>query len=117
MDLANRLARIDGAAIPLSEMPSWEGLARKLREGEELILGIRPEHITIHATEMPQAFPGELYVTQPLGTETIVIVRVGDKTVSIRLFTDEPPHLSGQVWLKPDPHRIFLYRSDGGLVE
>jgi hypothetical protein len=58
-----------------------------------------------------------MYVTQPLGTETIVIVRVGDKNVSIRLFTDEPPKLSGRVWLKPDPHRMFLYRASGELVE
>ncbi len=31
----------------------------------------------------------------------------GDETVSVRLFADEPPQISGRVWLKPDPGRIF----------
>lgn len=117
LDLANKQVRIDGAAVSLQGVPEWNTLATRLRDSEDLILGIRPEHITLHPTEQPQAFPGEMYVSQPLGAESLLILRVGDKSVSVRLFTDEPPRFSGRVWLEPDAKRIFLYRAGGELVE
>ena len=116
LDLANRQVRVNAAGLRLDSVPHWEHLATRVHDGEELILGIRPEHLTLHASETPQAFPGELYVTQPLGAESLVILQVGDKTVSVRLFTDEPPRLARRVWIQPDPNRIFFYRSSGELI-
>ncbi len=117
LDLANKQAHLDGAVIGLQSIPEWNAFATRLRDGEELILGIRPEHITLHSTETPQSFPGKMYVSQPLGAESLLILRVGDKSVSVRLFTDEPPRFSDRVWLEPDPKRLFLYRTSGELVE
>ncbi len=53
------------------------------------MLGIRPENITLHNEPVPMAFPGEMYVTQPLGAETLLLLQVGSSNVSVRLFTDE----------------------------
>ncbi|MCL4487726.1 MAG: ABC transporter ATP-binding protein [Chloroflexi bacterium] len=117
LDLAHNQVTLDGAAITLSHLPNWASLSKKLREGEELFFGIRPENIQLSATEIPAAFPGQIYVVQPLGSETITVVQVGDKEISVRLFTDEPPKLSGRVWLQPAPNRIYLYRANGELVE
>lgn len=117
LDLPNKQVRVDGAALDIRRIPQLGALSAHAHDGEELILGIRPEHITLHPTVTEQAFPGEMYVTQPLGAETLVIVRVAERSVSVRIFTDEPPALSGKVWLRPDPLRIFLYRSNGELVE
>ncbi len=117
LNLPNKQVRVDSVALDLTRVPQFGSLAAHAHDGEDLILGIRPEHITLHPTETPQAFPGEMYVTQPLGAETLVILRVGEQSVSVRLFTDEPPPLSGRVWLRPDPLRIFLYRASGELVK
>jgi hypothetical protein len=38
------------------------------------------------------------------------MLQVGKTTVSVRLFTDEPPRYEGQVWAEPDPQRIFLWQ-------
>jgi ABC-type sugar transport system ATPase subunit len=116
LDLADRQIRVNGAALSLDGIPQWDTLATRLHEGEELILGVRPEHLTLHAQETSPAFPGEVYVTEPLGAESLVILLVGDKTVSVRLFTDEPPRLPRRVWIRVDPNRIFLYRASGKLV-
>ncbi len=117
LDLAHKQVRVNGATLSVGSVPQWSDLAARARDGEDLILGIRPEHMTLHTTETDQAFPGEMYVTQPLGAESLLILRVGDKSVSVRLFTDEPPPLTGKVWIKPDPKRIFFYRASGELVE
>ncbi len=117
LDLPNKQVRVDSTPLGIDTVPQWNVLRERARDGEDLILGIRPENMTLHPTETPRASPGELYVTQPLGAETLVILRVGDISVSVRLFTDEPPRLSGPVWIEPDPLRLFFYRANGELIQ
>ncbi len=117
LDRARQRIVVNDAPLDLQGMPDWNQVAAQAQEGEELFLGVRPEHLTLHTRAMAQAFPAQMYVTQPLGAESLVIVRVGDKPVSVRLFTDEPPELSGDVWLQPDSRRVFLYHANGELVE
>jgi ABC-type sugar transport system ATPase subunit len=116
LDLAKRQVQINGSQIDVSQVSQINGIKTLVSEGENLSLGIRPEHISLYAEETAQAFPAELYVTQPLGSEVLVTLQVAETTVSVRLFTDEPPELPRRVWLKPDPKRILLYRTDGNLV-
>jgi ABC-type sugar transport system ATPase subunit len=89
-----------------------ERVPADLPTGEELVLGIRPEHISLSDTESPHLIRGQVYAVQPLGAETLVTLQVGETSVSVRLFTDEPP-LSGQMWFRPDPDRIHVFRTSG----
>ena len=84
--------------------------------GESLTLGIRPEHIRIESSSTPDGIPGSVYVLQTLGSESLVIVRVGEHLISVRLFGDEVPELPPQVWLVPDYTRAFFYDADGELA-
>ncbi len=117
LDVAKQQLRIGEAVLHLGNLARWNDLVKQCHDGEELILGIRPEHVTLHPTESADAFPGDVYAVQPLGAESLVILRVGDRTVSVRLFTDEPPSYSGRVWLEPDLKHLFFYRTSGELVE
>lgn len=82
--------------------------------GVEFTLGIRPEDITVETT--PGDVRAEHYVTQPLGGETLIVVRVGNHLVSIREFEGEPPDLPEQVWLAFDSTHMFFYGEDGELI-
>lgn len=93
-----------------------ERVPADLSSGDEVTLGIRPEHLTLTEVETPQAIPGEVYVVQPLGTETLINLLVDGVTVSVRIFSDEPPELPEQVWLQPDLERLRLYRANGELA-
>ena len=86
------------------------------KAGETLLLGIRPEHIRIETQATPEGIPGEVYVEQILGSESLIIVHVGEHLVSVRLFGDEIPQLPQQVWLVPDYSRAFFYRESGELA-
>ncbi|ABL78563.1 ABC transporter ATP-binding protein [Thermofilum pendens] len=44
----------------------------------EVIFGIRPEHITVSKQEFPGSFAAEVFVTEPLGSETIIDFKHGD---------------------------------------
>lgn len=97
---------VDGAKLPTS-----------LTAGGHFTLGIRPEHIRILTEPAPHAAKGTLYVTQTLGGEALVIVRVGDQLVTVRLFEDEAPPLPEDVYLTFDPDRLFFYGPDGQVLQ
>ncbi len=86
------------------------------QRGEMLMLGVRPEHIHIETAPTPEGIRGDVYVMQTLGSESLVVVRVGDHLVSVRVFGDDPPDLPAQVWLVPDYTRAFFYGEDGELA-
>ncbi len=91
-------------------------LMNTLATKSQVTLGIRPEHITILTEPAPNAIPAQLYVTQTLGGEALVIAYVGEQLVSIRIFEDVAPELPEQVYLHFDPDRLFFYDEDEKLV-
>ncbi len=115
LDLAHKQVLVNSDPFPLQDIPQWANVVKQLSNGEKLYLGIRPEHIRLHTEQVPMSLAGEMYVTQPLGAETLVILQVGETSVSVRLFTDEPPFYKGRVWIQPDARRIFFYRNSGEL--
>lgn len=86
------------------------------RRDETLMLGVRPEHIRIETSPTEEGIEGSVYVIQTLGGESLVVVRVGEHLVSVRIFGDEVPELPTQVWLVPDYEHAFFYGADGELV-
>jgi ABC-type sugar transport system ATPase subunit len=83
---------------------------------ETLTLGIRPEHIRIETAPTAEGIRGDVYVVQTLGSESLIIARVGEHLISVRVFGDEAPELPPQVWLVPDYMRAFFYGADGELL-
>lgn len=81
-----------------------------------LTLGIRPEHIRIETSPTPEGIAGQLYVVQTLGSESLVVVHVGDHLVSVRVFGDDVPRLPRDLWLVPDYTRAFFYDETGDLI-
>jgi multiple sugar transport system ATP-binding protein len=93
-----------------------EKLPKQLRAGEKMTLGIRPEHISIHTAEQEKSIPAELYVTQALGGESLIIVKLGEQLLSIRRFEDEVPDFPKQLWLSFEAERLFFYNNEGDLL-
>lgn len=84
--------------------------------GKARTLGIRPEHISVHHETQPNSIPAELYVTQSLGGESLIIVKLGEQLVSVRVFEDEVPDLPQQLWLTFDARRMFFYDERGDIL-
>ncbi|NPV66892.1 MAG: ABC transporter ATP-binding protein [Anaerolineae bacterium] len=116
LDIAQGVLVVDSNQAPLDLGLLRERIRVALKDGDSLTLGVRPENITLGAEPGPAAIPGKIYVTQPLGGETLVNVEVGDQLVSVRIFTEELPPLPEQVWLTLDLARTFLYGPDGERI-
>ncbi|AEH51532.1 ABC transporter ATP-binding protein [Pseudothermotoga thermarum] len=94
--------------LPLEQKFSFEKLGEKY-----LMLGFRPEHVKLSSEPGPYAIPGHLYAIQPLGAETLITLQVGTSLVSVRLFTDQPPTFSNQMYIHLNPNRIYIFAETG----
>ncbi len=79
-----------GFSIEASE-PWFTGSAAAGRSDNELTLGIRPEHLKLYpagASGVANLVPGKIYIVEPLGTEIIYDVEIGDRIVRVKALTD-----------------------------
>src|SRR5439155_20020044 len=82
----------------------------------ELVLGFRPEHAQITMRGAPDSFAGEIYVVEPLGSETLVSVKVGADRVNVRVWSDFQGQIGDQCGVRPDASRTVLFETDSGQL-
>ena len=118
-------ARIEGTNAVLDcgffevRLDSQYAEALSRLSGSELVLGIRPHHIKIFKNKEPNTtFDGEVFAVEPLGTETVVDIRVGDNIY--KAVTD--PYFSARigdriyVWLDTDHIHVFDKKSGIAVI-
>ncbi len=82
-------ARIGSAEIRLDE-------ATASQAGRDVIVGIRPEHVTLEQGAETSALPIELDLVEPLGSEALLHARFGDDNLVFKTETQgDIRHLSG----------------------
>lgn len=96
---------IDGVFTTTVGPIPLEGLAAEL-EGQELVLGIRPEHLVIDGRH---GFPAEVVVVEPTGADTQINVRFAGKEL-VCVFHDRVVPEPGEtlnLGLKPGRYMLF----------
>ena len=116
-----RLTRQDGRVLALldsgqarCELPL--GVAADELEGREIILGVRPEQISLGAAEgngMP-AIRAEVQVTEPTGPDLLVFVTLNQTKVCCRLAPDVACRVGDSLNLQFDPARVLLFDAGSG---
>jgi multiple sugar transport system ATP-binding protein len=81
--------------------------------GRRVIFGVRPEHLTHHDPTRTRREVGlieaPVEVVEPTGSETIVIVRLGEREVTARFEPDEAPTVGATVTLAVDMAKVCLF--------
>ncbi|MBI6897661.1 sn-glycerol-3-phosphate ABC transporter ATP-binding protein UgpC [Pseudomonas putida] len=116
-----RLTKQDGRVLALldsgqarCELPL--GVAADELEGREIILGVRPEQITLGA-EQGNGLPGiraEVQVTEPTGPDLLVFVTLNQTKVCCRLAPDVACRVGDSLNLQFDPARVLLFDAGSG---
>ena len=80
----------------------------------KVLLGARPQHMLIHregelSANGRNVIPGTVYITEPLGAEQLVRVRVGKEIVQILTGDDFKVGLDEEVLLEVESDRFFLF--------
>jgi ABC-type sugar transport system ATPase subunit len=109
----------DGSRIAIGQASAavpgeWRG-AFAARGGQEIVLGVRPEHWRLVAPGADAtALAGRVAVKEPLGNETLVHVDTAAGEVVVRLAQAEPPAVEEPVALVPDPAQLHAFDPASG---
>ena len=82
--------------------------------GDAVILGARPEYVSVSPTELPDSLGGTVRVLENLGVDSLVTVEVGDLLVKATVPEERVPAVGDHVWLQPAQGRLLVYRQDDG---
>jgi len=75
-----------------------------------VILGIRPEDIKIHMEKNSDTvIESKIYVTEPLGNETIVDVKLGKDIIKVIADADFSGQIGQKIWLEISSSNLHLF--------
>lgn len=66
------------------DVTEWQGLIRERTSDSSVVLGVRPEDLSITNEETAEGITGEVYVIEPLGSELIINIRVGEAMIKVK---------------------------------
>jgi multiple sugar transport system ATP-binding protein len=94
-------------------LPISDDISRIIKENATssgLILGVRPEGISLGKRRTPEKFvEAEVYVTEPLGSELIVDLKVGDNLVKVKAAADFAVSIGEKVWIGFNKEKMHLF--------
>jgi multiple sugar transport system ATP-binding protein len=97
----------NGTAVALP--PEWSHYVGVARPGEEVVLGIRPEDVSILDHEDQRSIPAEVYVSEALGNETLVRLQMNGQALVARADAAFEPEIGTRVWVQPNLARAHLF--------
>jgi multiple sugar transport system ATP-binding protein len=97
----------------------WASILQQY-DGRSLLLGIRPEHLSI-GVPAPKNLSVQVDLVEALGNETFLSVHLTDATASapnlqVRIPPDRPVRMGDQLWLSIATDKIHLFDSQSGLA-
>lgn len=76
----------------------------------EFILGVRPQQISIHRKpKMPESIETEVYAIEPLGSETLIDLKIGDKIIKVVTSEEYIGRIGDKAWINIDTNKIYLF--------
>ena len=91
-----------------------ETIRAQVSAGDTVILGVRPEYVSVSPTELPDSLTGTVRVLENLGVDSLVTIVVGDLRVQATVPEERVPAVGDRIWLVPDQRRLLAYRQDDG---
>ena len=77
-------------------------------------LGFRPEHASLVEAAAGGSLPGEIYVVEPLGNETLVTIKLADALVNIRQPADFSMPIGSPCGVRPAGRHLHLFDDKTG---
>jgi multiple sugar transport system ATP-binding protein len=84
--------------------------------GEEFVLGIRPEDITIERKEKKDAIQGEVFTLEPLGAEVIVDIKIDETIFKVKEKATFRAKVGEKLWLTLRKNKICIFDKKTGTT-
>jgi multiple sugar transport system ATP-binding protein len=97
-----------------SDNQSVQKVLQSETNGKGVIVGIRPEDLKIHLTKPDDrsAVATEIFVTEPLGNETIVAVKLGDTVFKVIDEPDFEGKPKQAIWIELNTSKLHLFHHE-----
>jgi multiple sugar transport system ATP-binding protein len=110
--VANGGFSIDTLNIPLANYK----FAKTPGEGQDSVLGVRPEHISVgeDARKQPFSIESEIEIVEPMGSETIAWTKIGGQSFTFRADSELDLQPGQKVAIGFDPGRGSVFSAASG---
>jgi multiple sugar transport system ATP-binding protein len=90
-------------------LPDW--LRKRVDRGQaaELVLGVRPEDLSVSTRPLDGSIPGKMYMVEPLGRENLLTVGVSDAMIKTLAAPEIRVELDQPVWLGLNNNRVHIF--------
>lgn len=85
----------------------WETLL-DTRDGQQVILGIRPEHLSL-SLPAPKNLPVKVTRIEALGSETYITVMLAEQSLQARIAGNQTVQIGDELWLAIAPEHVHLF--------
>ncbi len=85
------------------------GAAPLLRNGSNVVLGIRPEHIEVATGASNGGAPAQVVLVEDLGNEVLLDLRLEGHPIVARTTVGQSVDSGAPVWLKFPPEHLYLF--------
>jgi multiple sugar transport system ATP-binding protein len=109
LDAGSRRFEGPGVALPL-EVAQLD----RINEHDRVTLGIRPEHINVSAMKRDGWAQATVYVTELMGNETLVFLRLGEAKLVARAGAEFRADMETEVWVRLDMSRADFFDPETG---
>lgn len=83
----------------------------------KVVVGVRPEDITVSTSPTPGAVEFSAYSILPSGADTTIVAHKGDIELTIRVMGISKIAMDDRIWLTFDPSTLNLFdKDDGNLI-
>ncbi len=85
-------------------------------DGADIVIGIRPEDIAIYLDrpDRDDLIETEIFVSEPLGNETIVDIKLGNEIIKALAEPDFPGIRGNKIWIAFDRTKFHLFHNKTG---
>lgn len=117
MNLLDGIAKKGFIEIGRTKYPIPSKIKKKIKEGHEVVFGVRPEYATISRSAGKSGFIGKVKVTENLGTHYLVTIDSQGLLVRGTVTDGSEPKIGTTVMLKAEPARVLIYdKKTGDLI-
>ena len=100
---------LDGGTFTL-KLP--RAMGKLVKEGEsdsEVVLGFRPENVSIHTKALANSIEMELYIYEPLGSEVVADLKLGESLIKATAPPSFKMDLGKKLWIALDMDKIHIF--------
>jgi multiple sugar transport system ATP-binding protein len=109
---------LNGPSVNLPVPTEWRSQIAGKSGGNEVVVGVRPEHVRVSTTPVAGAIKGEVFVVEDLGSELMIDMRVDGQPMIARSTEVTEPAIGDPIWIafEPDDTHVFDPNTERHLV-